>query len=150
MRVLQKMKENKVPVGEEPEDLIVLTDMGWDAASSDSKNAYYYNPKKNSQWATQVQQIRDAFREAGEEVWGAGNGWKAPRIVIWNLRADFKDFHAKAEDEGVVMLSGWSPSILKAIQKGGVQMMTPIEGLRQVLDDERYDKVREAIQEFFP
>jgi hypothetical protein len=150
MRVLQKMKDNKVPVGEEPEDLIVLTDMGWDAASSDSASSYYYKPKKNSQWATQVTQIRDAFREAGEEVWGEGNGWKAPRIVIWNLRGDFKDFHAKAEDEGVVMLSGWSPSILKALQKGGVQMMTPIEGLRQVLDDERYDKVREAIQEFFP
>ncbi len=149
MRVLQKMKDNKVPVGEEPEDLIVLTDMGWDAASSDSASTYYYKPKKNAQWATQVTQIRNAFREAGEEVWGVGNGWKAPRIVIWNLRGDFKDFHAKAEDEGVVMLSGWSPSILKALQKGGVQMMTPIEGLRQVLDDERYDKVREAIQEFF-
>ncbi len=150
MRVLQKMKDNKVPVGEEPEDLIVLTDMGWDAASSDSASSYYYKPKKNAQWATQVTQIRNAFREAGEEVWGEGNGWKAPRIVIWNLRGDFKDFHAKAEDEGVVMLSGWSPSILKALQKGGVQMMTPIEGLRQVLDDERYDKVREIIQEFFP
>ncbi len=150
MRVLQKMKDNKVPVGEEPDDLIVLTDMGWDAASSDSASSYYYKPKKNAQWATQVTQIRNAFREAGEEVWGEGNGWKAPRIVIWNLRGDFKDFHAKAEDEGVVMLSGWSPSILKALQKGGVQMMTPIEGLRQVLDDERYDKVREAIQEFFP
>ncbi len=149
MRVLQKMKDNKVPVGEEPDDLIVLTDMGWDAASSDSASTYYYKPKKNAQWATQVTQIRNAFREAGEEVWGVGNGWKAPRIVIWNLRGDFKDFHAKAEDEGVVMLSGWSPSILKALQKGGVQMMTPIEGLRQVLDDERYDKVREAIQEFF-
>lgn len=150
MRVLQKMKENKVPIGEEPEDLIVLTDMGWDAASSDSHTAYYYKPKKNTQWVTQVQQIRDAFVSAGEEVWGVGNGWKAPRIVIWNLRADFKDFHAKAEDEGVVMLSGWSPSILKALQRGGVQMMTPLEGLRQVLDDERYDKVREALVEFFP
>jgi hypothetical protein len=150
MRILQKMKDNKVPVGEEPEDLIVLTDMGWDAASSTSNDAYYYSPKKNTQWATQVEQIRDAFVSAGEEIWGAGNGWKAPRIVIWNLRGDFKDFHAKAQDNGVVMLSGWSPSILKALQKGGVQMMTPLEGLRQVLDDERYDKVRDALKEFFP
>jgi hypothetical protein len=141
MRIVEKMKQSKVPVGEEPEDLIVLTDMGFDAASRES-NYYSRSISKNPAWDTQIQQIRDAFKAAGEEVWGEGNGWKPPRIVIWNLSAQFKDFHARADQEGVVQLSGWSPSMLKALQKGGVQVLTPYQGMRAILDDERYDAVR--------
>jgi hypothetical protein len=32
--------------------------------------------------------------------------------------------------------------MLKALQKGGVQVMTPYQGMRVILDDERYDAVR--------
>jgi len=135
--VLQRMVRGKVPVGEEPEDLIVITDMGFDQAS----NNHYKH--RSSTWETQVTSIRREFQEAGEKLYGAGKGWKAPRIVIWNVRAEFKDFHAKADQEGVVQLSGWSPSILKALQKGGVQVQTPYQGMRQILDDTRYDPVRE-------
>ena len=122
--ILKKMVEQKVPVGQEPEDLLVFTDMGWDAAA------------KTNAWSTQVAQIRQEFADAG--------GWKAPRIVIWNLRAAYKDFHASANEDGVVMLSGWSPALFKAIQGGPVAVRTPLEGLRAVLDDERYDAVRAA------
>lgn len=143
MCIVQKMKEHRVPVGEEPEDLIVLTDMGFDEASQ----VHYGSGSKLPKWDTQIEQIRQVFKTAGEEVWGAGNGWKPPRIVIWNLRAEYKDFHAKANQEGVVQLAGWSPSILKALQKGGVQVMTPYQGMRVILDDERYDPVRRVWNE---
>ena len=143
MRIVEKMKQAKVPVGDEPADLIVFTDMGFDAAIRDN-NYYGHNTVKSAVWDTQIQQIRDEFKKAGEEVWGVGNGWKAPRIVIWNLSANFKDFHAAADQEGVVQLSGWSPSMLKALQKGGVQVMTPYQGMRVILDDERYDEVRKV------
>jgi hypothetical protein len=147
MRIVEKMKQAKVPVGEEPEDLIVLTDMGFDAASKEStpygRSTTYIPPK----WDTQIQKIRNEFTKAGEEVWGEGNGWKAPRIVIWNLSAKYKDFHAKADQEGVVQLSGWSPSMLKALQKGGIQVMTPYMGMRAILDDDRYDEVRKVWNE---
>jgi hypothetical protein len=140
MCIIKKMKEHKVPVGEEPEDLIVLTDMGFDSAHVD-----YYNNYKSPKWESQLELIHNEFKKAGEEVWGVGNGWKAPRIVVWNLRAQFKDFHATADQEGVVQLSGWSPSILKALQKGGVQLSTPYKGMRIILDDARYDAVRDII-----
>jgi hypothetical protein len=140
MRIVEKMKQCKVPIGEEPEDLIVLTDMGFDAAGCES--GYYKRSSDTPTWDTQIQQIRNEFKKAGEEVWGEGNGWKPPRIVIWNLSAKYKDFHAKADQEGVVQLSGWSPSMLKALQKGGVQVMTPYMGMRAILDDVRYDEVR--------
>lgn len=144
MSIVEKMKEHRVPVGEEPEDLIVLTDMGFDAAATTTNNHSYYNEVKRVDFVNQLNEIREAFRTAGEAVWGEGKGWKPPRIVIWNLSAKFNDFHATADQEGVVQLSGWSPSLLKALQAKGVQVRTPYEGMRQILDDPRYDPIRAA------
>jgi len=139
--ILARMIQWKVPIHEAPEDLIVITDMGFDAAAHTDN---YSSSSRHSAWETQIQRIQREFREAGEYIFGKGRGWKAPRIVIWNVRAEFRDFHATADQEGVVQLSGWSPSILKALQKGGVQVTTPYVGMRQILDDERYDAVRAA------
>lgn len=140
MTIVEKMKGHRVPIGEEPEDLIVLTDMGFDAAAA--RHTVYRDEAEKVDWSTQLEPIREAFRKAGEEVWGESSGWKPPRIVIWNLQAKYNDFHAKADQEGVVQLSGWSPSMLKALQAKGVQIRTPYEGMRQILDDPRYDPIR--------
>ena len=134
--IIARMVQNKVPVGEEPEDLIVITDMGFDAASTSRSSS-----STLSAWETQLVRIRRHFLEAGEKLWGQGKGWKPPRIVIWNVRAEYKDFHAKADEDGVVQLSGWAPSMLKALQTG-VKVQTPYEGMRCILDDARYDAVR--------
>jgi hypothetical protein len=138
MCVLDKMVKHRVQVGEEPEDLIVLTDMGFDAA---------YGSSRSKTWVSQLERIREKFTEAGEKLWGVDGGWKAPRIVVWNLRAEFKDFHATKDQEGVVQLSGWSPSSLKALQKDGIKMMTPYQALRAVLDDSRYENIRKICSE---
>ena len=134
--ILTRMIQWRVPVDEAPEDLIVITDMGFDEASNSANQS---SSSRQSPWETQLTRIRREFQEAGEFLWG--KAWKAPRIVIWNVRAEFKDFHAKADQEGVVQLSGWSPSMLKVLQKG-VHVQTPYQGLRSVLDDKRYDAVR--------
>ena len=138
--ILARMIQWKVKPEDAPEDLIVITDMGFDAAAHTDN---YSSSSNCGPWETQISRIQREFREAGEYLWGKGRGWKAPRIVIWNVRAAFNDFHATADQEGVVQLSGWSPSILKALQKG-VRVTTPYQGMRQILDDERYDAVRAA------
>jgi hypothetical protein len=38
--------------------------------------------------------IRENFRRAGEDLHGVP--FVPPRIVIWNLRAEYSDFHARA------------------------------------------------------
>jgi hypothetical protein len=143
MSILKRMVQHRVPVGEEPEDLIVLTDMGFDAAAMERKQQPR-QPFQTPHQPFQIESIRAKFVEEGEKLWGEGKGWKAPRIVVWNLRADYKDFHAKACQEGVVQLSGWSPNVLKALQKGPIQVTTPYQGLRKLLDDERYVKIAET------
>lgn len=135
--VLDTLKEQRVRPGEEPENLIVLTDMGWDAASD----------RQSEGWATHVDAIRELFRQEGEVLWGEGQGWVPPRIVIWNLAASYaRDFHATADVPGVAMLSGWSPSQFVVLQKEGPRQMTMYETLRLELDDPQYARVREVVR----
>ena len=153
--VLQRCKAMRVKPGQEPENLIVLTDMNWDqACGSDGYGPFtgnrYRHVVKTDPWQTHVEMIRESFKRAGEDMWGSEadgglGGLKMPRIVIWNIAATSTDFHAKADTEGVVMLSGWSPSLFKVLQKEGVVIQTPYQALRAQLDDERYDAVRERV-----
>ncbi len=151
--VLQRCKAQRVKPGEEPENLIVLTDMNWDQACASHESSYYTGNRyrhvvKTDPWQTHVEMIREAFKRAGEDMWGEGQGLKMPRIVIWNIAASSTDFHAKSDTEGVVMLSGWSPALFKVLQKEGVVEWTPYQGLRAQLDDERYDPVRQRVSAF--
>lgn len=153
--VLARLKAKRCRAGEEPQNLIVLTDMNWDAACASNQLGYYTgNPYrhvvKTVPWQTHVEMIREAFKRAGEDMWGEGQGWKMPTIVIWNIAATSADFHAKADTEGVVMLSGWSPSLFKVLQTEGVVSWTPYQALRAQLDDPRYDPVRERIRAWRP
>lgn len=149
--VLQRCKAMRVRPGEEPENLIVLTDMNWDQACASNQSSYYTRNSyrhhvKTDSWQTHVEMIRESFKRAGEDMWGEGQGLKMPRIVIWNIAATSTDFHAKSDTEGVVMLAGWSPSLFKVLQKEGVVIQTPYAALRCQLDDERYDPIRARVE----
>ncbi len=122
--VLDRLVEHNVPACEAPEDIIVFTDMGSDQASG-----------QTGAWATLVTNMKARFRAAN---------YVMPRLVIWNLRAAYKEYHAKADEEGILMLSGWSPSSMKVIMEG-IKVQTPYEGMRAILDDARYDPVRQIL-----
>lgn len=148
--VLEQCKASRVKPGDEPERLIVLTDMGWDQACGSSECSGYTGNQyrhvvKTDKWQTHIEMIRESFKRAGEDMWGIA--WKMPTIVIWNIAASCKDFHAKSDTEGVIMLSGWSPSLFKILQTEGV--ISPEKALDAQLDNGRYDPVRIRIREFY-
>jgi Domain of unknown function (DUF2828) len=148
--VLATLKEKRVRPGQEPKDLIVITDMAWDqACASNERSGYtghsYRHVVKTSPWQTHIQMIRESFRRAGEDMWGVP--WTPPRIVIWNVAATCNDFHATADTEGVIMLGGWSPSLFKVLTEEGARVQTPVEALRVQLDDERYAAIRQRLAE---
>jgi hypothetical protein len=125
----------KIKPGDEPADLVVVTDMGFDAACGD----YEYN-SKGSSFETHIEMLHANFRKGG---------WKAPRITVWNVSSSYSDnFQATATTEGVLLLSGWSPSLFKILCEGGPQLQNPYDGLRAQLDDPRYDPVRNKVREF--
>jgi hypothetical protein len=146
--VLGNLKASRCKPGDEPDNLIVITDMNWDAACASHQTSRYTahsyrHVVKTSPWQTHIQMIREAFKRAGEDMWGVP--FTPPRIVIWNVAATSSDFHAQADTEGVVMLSGWSPSLFKNLLKGEIKSMTPLEMLHIILEDERYDPVRNRL-----
>lgn len=151
--VLENLVKNRVPVGEEPENLIVLTDMAWDQACGSSEtsiytdNSYRHNVKTEG-WQTHIEMIRENFKRTGETMWGEGKGYTVPRIVIWNIANSCQDMHAKTDTEGVVMLSGWSSALFKVLMAKGVEIQTPYTALRYQLDDDMYDVVRDRIRKF--
>jgi hypothetical protein len=149
--VLATLKEKRIRPGQEPENLIVLTDMAWDQACGSQQASLYTGNRyrhavKTDEWQTHVTLIREAFKRAGEDMWGAGCGFQMPRIVIWNLAAGGKDLHARADTPGVALLSGWSPALFKVIQEAGPRTLTPYEILRHELDDSQYDRIREFVR----
>ena len=147
--VLADIKERRCKPEDVPKNLIVFTDMGWDHACSSSEQSQYTgnsyrNNVKTEQWQTHIQMIRENFKRAGEDMWGVP--FVPPLIVIWNLRAAYDDFHARADEEGVVMLSGWSPALFKVLQEKGVEVLTPYAALRLQLDDPMYQPVRDLVR----
>ena len=142
--ILDRLVAAKVPVGEEPEDLVVFTDMGFNEAWGPNSAEFHHGITARGGWDTIVETFQAKFTEASHCVWGQGESWKMPRIVIWNLRAAFKEYQAKADRKGVLALAGWSPSAMKVLTSG-IQVNTSYESMRCVLDDTRYDRVRQFV-----
>lgn len=62
------------------------------------------------------------------------NGYRIPTIVFWNLRDGARDSPIENDEEhGVILLSGYSPDLLKEIMKGDIRTLTPLTGVLQVL-----------------
>lgn len=142
--VLKVCVKHQLPLEEVP-DMIIFSDMQFDSAVG-------------RRGEVMLQSVQRRFRECGYP--------DMPRIVFWNLRGDDNNngYPATANSEGVQMLSGFSPALLKAVMQGdpveedvvtedGVvvvgekvkKSVTPYETLRKVLDDARYDLVRETL-----
>ena len=153
--VLKTLIDSGVPAADAPKYLLVLTDMGFDKASRHcAYNSYtssmstYRHAVKTADHETHVQIARRAFVKQGDALFGDGKGWAAPTVVVWNLR-DLPDFQAKAQEEGVLQVSGWSPSLLKLLATRGAGAFNSEAILRIALDDPRYDPVRAAVGRFF-
>ena len=80
----------------------------------------------------------------------ASAGYKLPRIIYWNLRAEIGNVTASAFDENVVLVSGFSPTNLKDVltereiiveDKVEPKKETPYEVMMRVIEGERYSNV---------
>lgn len=154
-RLVETLKQHRVPAGKAPKNLIVVTDMGFDMASVHPgdrtfSRSIHADVLYEKQKATHIQLFQQAFRKAGEEFLGDANAWEPPRIVIWNVSASFTtDNHqAKDNEKGVLTLSGWSPALFKILCQEGPRATTPLEGVKAMIEDTRYDPVREKVREW--
>jgi len=114
-KILKTAKDGNVPQAEMPEMLLIMSDMQFNACARFDHSA--------------MQMLEAKYEAAGYEM---------PKIVFWNLNA--KDNVPVAFDKtGVALVSGFSPSVLKAVLSGDTDGFTPEAIMMKALMVERYD-----------
>jgi Domain of unknown function (DUF2828) len=76
---------------------------------------------------TNYEAIRAQYEDAGYAV---------PKIVFWNLAAATSNFPVTNTQDGVALVSGFSPSLMKLFMEG--QNINPFGIMKQAIDDPRY------------
>jgi len=124
----RQLSEDEIP------DLIIFSDMQFD--QSDNK------------WNLTLQQtIEKKFDHLGRSI--CGKPYSAPTIIYWNLRSC--NGHAvQANTNNTILLSGFSPSVLKLILSGKKLEETgdlnPLAIMLDALHDERYNAIRDVLK----
>lgn len=72
-------------------------------------------------------------------------GYTRPQIVFWNVNGSITDFPVTSDQNGTALLSGFSPSVMKAILTGGD--IKPFSILRDILDSERLKPIKVLLED---
>ena len=130
-----------------PEVFFVFSDMQFNRADGSSGyygHSYYRDGAKSSTGFLHAHaSIQKAFREAGYEC---------PHIVFWNLRGECTARPCETISPGVSQMSGYSEAMLSAFMSGKLTEMetkTPCDLMMEVLDDKRYDPMRDVVRHYF-
>lgn len=114
-KILKTAKDGNVPQSEMPNMLLIMSDMQFNACAKFDHSA--------------MQMLESKYQAAGYEM---------PKIVFWNLNA--KDNVPVGFDKsGVALVSGFSPSILKAVLAADMESFTPEAIMRKAVCIPRYD-----------
>jgi len=121
--ILSRGKTCKLRQEDMPKRLFIISDMQFNSATS-----VYGQPQTN------MERINEMY---------ASSGYTRPQIVFWNVNGSSTDFPCTKDENGTVLISGFSPSILKAILNG--KEFSTVSVLRESLDDARYLPVKQAL-----
>lgn len=110
--ILDQAVKNGLPASEMPTKLLILSDMQFNSAVGASGNP------------TALEMISEKFKKAG---------YTRPNIVFWNLRAT-SNVPVKFDEKGTAFVSGFSPSIMKALLGGAKpEQFTPFAVMTEAL-----------------
>ena len=119
--ILQVAVTNNVPQDQMPRYLLILSDLEFDmAVRGDNVGAF--------------DMARQRFAQAGYEL---------PKIVFWNLNARAGNVPVRQHERGAVLVSGFSPSIMKSIL--AAQTVTPFNIMMDTINKPRYDAIAQAL-----
>ena len=110
--ILRVAKKHNVLPDSMPTMILVLSDMQFDESQNNM---------------THFGHMKEVYEKAGYEL---------PKIVFWNLDAHFGT-PAKCSDDSVAMVSGFSPSIMKAVLNA--EEFNPISVMMEALKDIKPD-----------
>ena len=115
---------NKCSQNEIPQNVIIISDMEFNAA------------RGGSYWGRNHVSAQETLMEGIEKKWNAA-GYKMPKLIFWNVDARQNNIPMTVKD-GISFVSGMSPTIFKQIMSG----KTAEDLMYEVLDNERYSVIR--------
>ena len=158
--ILDTAIRNKLPQSDIPNKLYIISDMQFDAARNGNDYYYGYNRRRkpSANERTFMTTIKEKFARAGYDM---------PLLVYWNVRPSKAGmFQETVGGEQCCMVSGFSPSLFKAVIEGTsyeeqvittatgekktvtVQKLNPLDMMMKTLSNPRYDAVGEAMKAF--
>jgi len=123
--LLGTAKQAHVPAEEMPNRIIIMSDMEFDQAVA---GQYNYRTGRYTQTSTNLDAIRSKYAAAGYEF---------PQIIFWNVNARHQQTPATMNDSGVILVSGYSPVIMKSVLSDD-PYITPYKAMLNTIEVERY------------
>ncbi len=114
-KMLQMAFQNKITNDDMPKILLILSDMQFDRCVKFDDAA--------------LEMINRKYREIGYEM---------PKIVFWNINS-YDSVPVKFDTSGTALVSGFSPSIMKAVLNADFEQFTPEAIMKKTIMDERYN-----------
>jgi len=103
-----------------------------------------FNESIDTKWNSAYNNIVLLFHDLGMQV--HGSPLTPPTIIFWNVQSRTFGYPASADQKGVVMLSGYSPALMKYVLSGQMPPdITPREMLATVLNDSGLDAVWDVL-----
>lgn len=115
--ILNTAIRHKLSQSDLPSNLLVISDMEFDACMRNSSLTNYENAKRK-------------FAQAG---------YKLPRVVFWKVSALSNQTPVVKNDRNTALISGFGTGILQYLFN--VDIKTPLDQMREVLNSPRYSRV---------
>lgn len=118
--LLDTCKRGNIKQDDMPDAIIIVSDMQIncvDGVNASGNMTFYSEMKKR-------------YNEAEYEM---------PHVVFWNVNAENPTFHASLSDNGVSLVSGFSPNVYKQVMES--LDTTPFELMMNVVNSERYKEI---------
>ena len=115
MLVLKTAIKGSVAEENMPKKLIIFSDMQFDEATYGQETAF--------------EMIRNEYEKSG---------YIMPTVVFWNLHERGNNIPVKFDERGVVLVSGFSPSIMTAILGGDEENLNPLSIIQDAVGIDRY------------
>lgn len=130
--ILDTAKENKLKPEELPKQILILSDMEFDdcACSNSSHLGTLYTLSKLFAY------IRNNYEVAG---------YKMPKLIFWNLCSRTETIPMKENENGVLLVSGFSQNVLEMIIEGKKDTYSAIVN---ILEKPRYEEIPLFTQTF--
>lgn len=115
--LLNTAKKGNVSPENMPDYVLILSDMQFNDHSIRGTDA------------TALQMAREKYRAAG---------YKCPSIIFWNLTARADNTPVKTNDQGVALVSGFSPAIMASVLGADPEEFTPFAMMMKTIMNDRY------------